>query len=252
MFDIYILNLRAEEKRRYMCEGALFAMQTPFHRLKQWVAIDDLNYQKTRDVLEDAIADGFPAFQSYLEKGQHNQYNITLYTQTWNYCRFWRHVVELGETVMIIQDDRKICTPYPALQEIVQDLSQFDPEFQFISLWCKQETMEEEDFPIRWISEGSPIAYGIFEGGACAGHIVTPKGAQWLIENVVGYFPPRVEYAVRALAHKKEHFYTLADERVNLDHLVPDKRDYLPGRIIDGKSADGLVRSIESTSDKET
>lgn len=252
MFDIYILNLRAEEKRRYMCEGALFAMQTPFDRLKHWSAIDDLNYQKTRDVLEDAIADGFPAFQSYLDKGQQNEYNITVYTQMWNYCRFWRYLVELGETAMIIQDDRRICTPYPALQKIVQDLREFDPKFQFLSLWCKHFAMNAADFPIRWISEGSPIAYGIFEGGADTGHIVTPKGAEWLIDNVIGFFPPRVEYAVRALCHKNAHFYTLADEDVNLDHLVPDNRAYLPGRILNSKSSDGLVRSIHTTSDDHT
>ena len=71
--DIYIMNIQAEQKRRYICEGALFAMGTPFVHVKRWIAIDDLNYIKTRELLEDAIADGFPGFQSHLDRGLQNR-----------------------------------------------------------------------------------------------------------------------------------------------------------------------------------
>lgn len=241
--NVYILNIPSNTKRRYMCEGALFAMEFPFANVKHWVAIDDWCYKLTSDMLRDAIEDGFPAFQKYLDKGQQNEYNIGTFTQTWNYCRFWRHLIENNETAMLIQDDRKIKSTHSEMTEILENILEFDPEFMFMSLWSKG--IEDKFLPIRWISDGSPIAHGIYACGACAGHIVTPKGAEWLIENVIGYFPPRVEYAVIGKCQTKPHFYTLADEDISLDHLV-DNRDYLPGGII-GK--DGDVRPIHTTSD---
>ena len=133
--NVYILNLEVEQKRRYMCEGALFAMNAPFKRVKRWIAKDDFEYEKSSDVIRAAIRDGFPSFQSYLDKGQQNKDGIAIYTQTWNYCRFWRYLIENNETAMLIQDDRKLRSPYPRMLEIFEELISFDPNFQFLSLW---------------------------------------------------------------------------------------------------------------------
>ena len=243
--NVYILNIQSAEKRRYMCEGALFAMKFPFKNVKHWEAIDDWNYEFTSDMMRDAIKDGFPAFQQYLDKGQQNEYNIGTFTQTWNYCRFWRHLVDNNETAMLIQDDRKINAKYCEITGLLEAITEIDPEFMFMSLWSKG--IEDQFLPMRWVSEELPIAHGIYACGACAGHIVSPQGAQWLIDNIIGYFPPRVEYAVLARCREKDHFYTLADEELNVDHLVTDNRDYLPGGII---SEDGFVRPIHTTADK--
>ena len=48
--NVYILNLEVEQKRRYMCEGALFAMNAPFKRVKRWIAKDDFEYEKSSDL----------------------------------------------------------------------------------------------------------------------------------------------------------------------------------------------------------
>ena len=249
--DVYIMNIQAEQKRRYMCEGALFAMGTPFVKVKRWIAIDDLNYIKTRELLEDTIADGFPGFQSYLDRGMQNEHNIGIYGQMWNYCRFWRHVVEKNKTVMLIQDDRRFCVPYLKMIEVVEDVIR-KPDFHFMSLWCKQQYIPEKNLPLRLISKESPIAYGIYEGGACAGHIVSPKGAQWLIENVIGHVPPRIEWAVLAKARDNDNFYTLVDESLNLEHLVPDKRGYLPSRILSNTQPNEYERPVYTTADDHT
>ena len=256
--NVYILNLEVEQKRRYMCEGALFAMNAPFKRVKRWVAKDDFEYEKSSDVIRAAIRDGFPSFQSYLDKGQQNKDGIAIYTQTWNYCRFWRYLVENNETAMLIQDDRRLRVSYPRMLEIFQELISFDPDVEFLSLWCNQEVAHKsfsDRLPFRFISEDSPIAYGIYENGACAGHIVTPTGAKVLLDIVPGFFPPRaehgarVEYAVSKQCVRRDHFYTLVDETQNITHLVADNRSYLPPRIISGKGPDGYVRPIHTTSD---
>ena len=247
--DVYIMNLQAEQKRRYMCEGALFAMGTPFVHVKRWIAIDDLNYVKTRELLEDAIADGFPGFQSYLDRGLQNKDGIGIFCQMWNYCRFWRHVVAENKTVMLIQDDRRFCAPYPKMMEIAKEVIQ-KPDFYFMSLWCKQQYIPEKNLPLRLISKESPIASGIYEGGACAGHIVSQKGAQWLIENIFrNDLSPRVEWAVRVASSANANFYTFVDESLNLEHLVPDKRGYLPSRILSNTKPNEYERPVYTTAD---
>ena len=248
--DVYILNLQAEQKRRYICEGALFAMDTPFVHVKRWEAIDDLNYIKSREVLEAAIADGFPAFQSYLNRGVQNKEGIGVLTQTWNYCRFWRHVVAENKTVMLIQDDRRFRVPYPKMVEITEEVI-YGPNFHLLSLWCRHHAVKDKYLPFRWISDGSPIAHGIYEGGADVGQIVSPKGAQWLLD-IIGDASPRVEYAIRDRACNDDNFYTLVDESLNLEHLVPDKRDYIPSRIYGNSesSEDRYNRPISTTVDE--
>lgn len=247
MFNVYILNLASEQKRRYLCEGGLFAMQTPFHKVKHWRAIDDLNYKKTSDVIRDAIRDGFPSFQSYLDKGQQNAYNITLYTQTWNYCRFWRHLIENDETAMLIQDDRRLRKPYPRLVELFTELKKIDSDVQFLSLWYQLKFVPEQWLPSRRVPENPSFAYGICDLGACAGHIVTPKGAKISLEVVPGHFPPRVEYAMKARCGEREHFYTLIDETENIFHLT--KETYIPSRILSDETEDGFVRPVQTTKD---
>ena len=249
---IYILNLEVEQKRRYLCEGALFAMNVPFRRIKRWVAKDDQDYEKTSDLLRDAIADGFPGFQRCLNNRQQNKEGIAIYSQAWNYCRFWRHLVENKETAMLIQDDRKLRQPYPRMLEIFKELIRFDPDFEFLSLWCKQEVVHRAfpgRLPFRLISEGSPVAQGIYENGACAGHIITPKGAEVLLDLIPGHSPARVEFVINALSVRKSHFYTLINEKENITHLV-DNEAYIPSRILSNDSTDGFLRPIETTTDE--
>lgn len=249
--NVYILNLEVEQKRRYMCEGALFAMNTPFKRVKRWIAKDDWKYEKSSEVIHAAIRDGFSSFQSYLDNGQQNKDGIAIYTQTWNYCRFWRSLIENNETALLIQDDRRLRASYPRMLEIYKELISFDPEFQFLSLWYVEKEVVPNLLPARRISPESTIASGIYTNGACAGHIVTPKGAKVLLDIVPGFFPLRVEYAVRLQCMRRDHFYTLIDETQNLTHLVADNRKYLPPRIISGEGPDGYVRPIHTTSDRK-
>ena len=251
MLPIYILNIQSQQKRRYLCEGALFAMQTPFKHVKHWWATDDDNFLTTREMCEVAIDDGFHAFQEYLDKGQHNEDGIAVFTQLWNYCRFWRHLIENNETAILIQDDRRMACTYPRLLEIYREIIKFDSDFQFMSLWCKKDVVNgsfSDRLPFRYIFEGSSIAHGIYENGACAGHIVTPEGAKVLLDIVPGYFKPRVEYAVSKYCQERKHFYTLVNEKENLKHLV-NAPGYTGSKIFDYTSPDTFVRPLHTTRD---
>ena len=258
MLPIYILNIRSNQKRRYLCEGALFAKETPFERIKHWWAIDDGNYMRTRELCDKAIEDGFPQFQEYLDKGQHNEYGIGMFAQTWNYCRFWRHLIENDEIAVLTQDDRLLGCTYPRLMELYAEIQAFDPEFRFMSLWCKESVVEKSfpgRLPFRYIYEGASIAEGIYENGTCAGHIITPVGAKKMIEMVAGIFPPRVEFAVNTHIRKKgypPHFYTLVNEEENMKHLVKIE-GYVGSQIFDHSpnAPDGFLRPIYTTMDMD-
>ena len=80
-----------------------------------------------------------------------------------------------------------------------------------------------------------------------------PKGAQWLLENIFGNdLSPRVEFAVRVAGSANPNFYTLVDESLNLEHLVPDKRGYLPSRILSNTQPNEYERPVYTTADDHT
>ena len=221
--NVYILNLKRQWKRRILCQGGLLGAGTPFEKIKIWVANDDRDYNTTYDVVEAAIADGFPKFQEYLVDDRHKSCSIALMAQMWNYCRFWQHLIDQDETAILIQDDRRFGCFYQELLDIHNLLVDFDPDFEFLSLWC-QIAVAKKSFSFRMPFNILPIhqhlAFGLYES-ADTGFIVTPKACHLLIESAIGFMPARTEYAISARCMKNKHWYSYIDETKNVKHLAP-------------------------------
>ena len=244
--DIYILNLPREMKRRYMTEGALRAKGVPPSKIHIWEANDDKNYEKTREVCDAAIADGFPQYQSFLDKGQHNACNIAHLTQSWNWCRFFRHLIDEQKTAMLIQDDVMLGDQmtYQALNEMVECLSDQDKIFYYFTLWIRWFGRRKKFNP-KLVPENPHIIQGIYSKGCDMAQVITPEGAELLLSRFEGYFYPVLEDLIFDNLDLKHHagFYALSDEEpFSCQKMTRESTIRLEG-------VNGFVRPIDTTKD---
>lgn len=240
MPDVYIMNLPTMTKRRYISIGAMLANDVPLEKIHIHRGIDDRKFANSNELIEAAITDGFPQFESYLNQDK----AIARFGQLWNYCRFWRNVVERDKTELLIQDDRRLRYKYPKIIENIEDIIYSD-NFHFLSLWGYKGILRAE---IKPHPSNKYISEGVIGSGACVCHIVSPQGAQWILENVVGYIPSfkhvSVEWVLLGKCQNQPGFYTLVNALFGASNMVPDgqkNKQFLPGRIWRGGK---LIRPV--------
>ena len=240
---IYIMNIPRAVKRRYVSMGALLAHNVPLENLHIYKAIDDRDFENSNELLQAAINDGFPQFANYLNTEQ----AIARFGQMWNYCRFWRDVMnKWKKTTLLIQDDRRINHNYSRIIEELSTTLALE-NFHFLSLWGHKGVLKK-DAEIKPTPHDKRVAEGLIASGACVCHIVSPKGAEWILENAIGHIPPfkhiSVEWVLLSKCEKQQGFYTLIDGPFMATNIVGGGREnkqFLPGRIWrDGK----LIRRI--------
>ena len=246
--SVYILNLPREIKRRYVTEGGLLAKGVPLSKVNVWVANDDRDYEKTRQVCEAAIADGFPEFQVHLDHGWHNDYNIGLLTQTWNYCRFFRYLADIDETVLLIHDEMKLGMEFNHLVGMTAELQGRDPHFMYLTLWMQYPNKER--LPLCTLKENSKIARGLYEWGTDMAQIMNSKCAR-LFSDLPSYYPARFEQYVSDVHCDTTGFYTLVNKKLQARRIADhDSRHYVPSRILNRVEGKGrFCRYIEDTRD---
>ena len=240
--DVYILNVPREIKRRYITEGALRAKSVPPSKTHIWEANDDRDYEKTRQVCEAAIADGFPEFQARLDNGQHNEHNIAHLTQSWNYCRFFRHLIDEQKTALLIHDDVMFGEgmTYQVLNEIVECLHNRDEVFRYFTLWIRWFN-RKESFDPKSIPENPHITRGIYSKGCDMAQVITPHGAEFLLSKFEGYFFGVLEDLIFHQLGPRVGFYTVIDET-----SFACRKSTRESTI---RSAEGFVRPIDTTMD---
>lgn len=180
-----IMTLEKTPDRLTSCLGALSTVHIPNDTLTPVYGNDDFDYEKSRHVCEAAAADGFDVFGKVIDTGEHNRKPISDITQAWNFCRLWRKVIELDVTCLIIQDDYTLAYPIVFLDiaHIVRDLS---PDILILAgspdyAAFRRETVMCTD------GYGTRCVRGIINNQDM-GMIVSPIGAQYLIESVSEFF----------------------------------------------------------------
>ena len=242
--DIYILNLPRATHRFESCSKELRAREIPVESIHTWVANDDMDYEKTREVCEAAIADGFPKYQSFLDKGQQNACNIAHLTQSWNWCRFFRHLIEAQKTALFIQDDVMLGPEmtYQVLNEMVDCLHDRNGIFLYFTLWIRWFNSRASINP-KPLMENPHITRGIYSKGCDMAQVITPQGAAFLLSKFEGYFYPVLEDLVFEELKHRDGFYTLIDE-------APFScRKWTRASTIRLEGIDGFVRPIDTTKD---
>ena len=216
MPDVYIMNLPTMTKRRYISIGAMLANDVPLEKIHIHRGIDDRKFGNSNELIEAAITDGFPQFESYLNQDK----AIAGFGQLWNYCRFWRNVVERDKTELLIQDDRRLGYRYPKIIESIEDIIYSD-NFHFLSLWGHKGILRAE---IKPHPSNKYISEGVVGSGACVCHIVSAQGAQWILENAVGHIPSIkyifVEWILYEKCQNQPGFYTLVNSPFSAVNMV--------------------------------
>ena len=243
--DIYILNLPRDTHRLTLCHKELCARGIPAEKIHTWVANDDRDYEKTRQVCEAAIADGFPKYQSFLDRGEHNKRNIAIFTQSWNYCRFFRHLIEIQKDAVLIHDDMKFSPrmTYASLNEVIDFLHNRDEPFYFLTLRVFNTDSERIEVP-----ENPDITYGIYNSSSDTAQVITLEGAEFLLSEFEGYSPPRLEhYLGETFCHK--HLSQNAGIYSVRYRSPINCQKFIDGSNIIGPN--GYFRAISTTSDND-
>ena len=126
----YILNLPKRKIRRGIAIASALRSDVPLFNLRIWNAHDDKNYGNMSDLVQAVVSDGFPEFE-ILAREEYAYMQPPLLCQTWNYCRFFRHLQSVDENAIIVHDDVYLRTynyytyTYENLHTLVEDVRQY-------------------------------------------------------------------------------------------------------------------------------
>ena len=181
------LNIERLQFRRDFIGGILFNQGVPFEKMKIWKGKDAEDYEKTYQVFEAAIEDGFGHFQRYIDMNTDDWLPIGTACQHWDVCRICRYIKTVGEPVIYLHDDQCLPKGYEAYLKLFEDATRIaardQTDLKYISLsYCGQPDMQyvsEIDIvePEKYLMRGTPAC------GTDLGAIITPAGASWLLET---------------------------------------------------------------------
>ena len=185
------LNIERLQFRRDFVGGILFNQGVPFEKMKVWKGKDAADYEKTYQVFEAAIEDGFGHFQRYLDIRTDDWLPIGTACQHWDVCRILRYIKTIGEAVIYLHDDQCLPKHYEAYLKLFEDAARIairdQTELKYVSLsYCGQPEMQyisEIDIvePEKYLMRGTPAC------GTDLGAIITPAGASWLLETYANH-----------------------------------------------------------------
>ena len=105
--EVLVLNLKHRSDKFWSVYGALVAAGTPVEKIKRWNAMPASDYKNIEALVDAAVKDGFPEFQTLLENEMFDRY-LTISAQFWSYCQMLRYISEKNIVAVILYDDRYI------------------------------------------------------------------------------------------------------------------------------------------------
>ena len=119
--EVIVLNLRHRQDKFWSIYGALVASGTPPGRIRRWEAMPASDYKDIEALVDAAVKDGFPEFQTMLENERFDRY-LAVNAQFWSYCQMLRYIAERNITAVILYDDRYILnwTQFTRLYRLIE------------------------------------------------------------------------------------------------------------------------------------
>ena len=105
--EVLVLNLKHRSDKFWSIYGALVAAGTPVEKIKRWNAMPASDYKNIEELVDAAVKDGFPEFQTLLENERFGS-NLAISAQFWSYCQMLRYIGEKNIVAVILYDDRYI------------------------------------------------------------------------------------------------------------------------------------------------
>ena len=243
--EVVILNLPRCVDRKDHCIRQLIERGTPPNKIQVWKAKDDMDYEKTHHVCEAAIADGFPHFGDFLERGLQNRHPIAIVAQAWNYLRVFREYSQNDKTIVFLHDDWYFKKPYDFeyVAGIVRYGMNLDDNLKCISLWFnRQHDMVVNGIPSeKLVLPEKLLARGFVSKCHDVAMVLTPSGAETIMNLWINQFLLPLESFFSSLTvTSMPGFYT------SVKHLV--RGSGFPSTIFH-KDAQGPIRKAETTAD---
>ena len=212
---VFVLNIPHRTDRRYFMMGHLETKGVPQNQITFFEAKYGKDFDTPGDVTDAAIIDGFPNFENFRDWGV-NRAGRSYY---WNWCRMLREIMQTGEIILILLDDKMLNINWGHLDSCVDWLCKHHSPFRILQVgWA---TLWKEDYgyvPGR-ILDGGFIAEGVRAHGDYA-TVLSPEGAQLLFNEI--YYK---HYSPEPL------FYRLAQADCphgGLFHLIKSKVSHAP------------------------
>ena len=188
--QIIIPNLKRREDRKWAMIGHLVSPQIDAeqHHIRFFEAHDGQNYKTDRDVIDAAVADGFPQFK---DKFEIYEFGKNRWATDWTYVSCLREIVNCPHQdkpnreeypllpYLFLVDDMRLKICFRQLEFVVDLAMQLPGPFYALQLYS-----------YRWPWDIEPMVLGIdgflqegFGGRGDYGIVMTPRGAEILLDE---------------------------------------------------------------------
>lgn len=247
------MNIKRLQHRRDFGHGMLHMQEVPWGAVLNWDGKDGQDFEKTNDVFEAGIIDGFGHMQDYIHRKADTWANISVAAVHWDSMRILRYLVTIWEPAIIMHDDvffTKHYTQYLELYTYARAIAEKDnTALKFVSLLYNPElAWEGEMMPLDIVPPENILNRGIPSNGTDLAYIVTPEGAEWLLAHwALPKVNPILEVAWRDFIRRGldlSGVYTVAKPKEWIGHI-----DFaiMPSAIYANEACTESIRPIAQT-----
>ena len=207
--EILVLNLKERMDRYHAVYGALHAAGANTNDIKRWEAMPASDYKDTAALVDAAVKDGFPEFQTLFENNGMSG-RSTKNAQFWSYCQMLRYIAERNITAVILYDDRyitnwsQLANVYSCMKNIednpdsgvVLDVLQLeyyhDDHHQIVNIYTHPDKFSVPYPCLPYILQG-PL------GQSENAMLFTPNGAKFFLQRLLNFFNDSIEHTLIGL-----------------------------------------------------
>lgn len=167
--------------------GMLYMQSVPLNEMEVWKGVDADDFEKTFDVFEDAIKNGFRHFQKYIDSDTDDWLNIGAACQHYDFCRILRYIQTIDAPVIYLHDNQYFPKHYQAYLDLYKYTlgiaDRDNTELKYLALdWSRSRHFIAAS-DLDAVAPENTIIRGIPGVGADVGAIITPSGARWLLKT---------------------------------------------------------------------
>lgn len=190
----YVVNRQSRNDRRYTWVGAMASQGVPREEMHICLAMDKDDYPTPEAICHAAIADGFRGFFQYHLEHPHYLVGLGHLICSWSVMRMWREIAHGHETAVAWLDDYALRVKVSRLTSLVERLN---PDVLMLAwhyrrdLFGQQTTIPMADsfcsVPEPQSCPRAPEVYLGAYGGSDWANVLSPRGAQWILDYMEAY-----------------------------------------------------------------
>lgn len=257
--QVSVLTLKRTPTRYDRCCELLAGLNFPSDKIRKFEGLDNVDFAKTRDLVEFAIEDrGYDYLGVLLEKNIHNSTPISYMAQTISYLDILTEVAEGHENVLFMHDDRRFNRTFAEIEKMI--VEQLPADYHVISVPLDHYFDPDNEFVSSWVENVQVDSYSdaFFKGFQVASDnfIVSPEGALELLQGFISelgnfecvYFEEYLRKAIPKGLYSNQPYFSFKPNSVCLFHH--DDSASLVHNSSDSKNFTGYTRAVVETKDE--